>query len=113
VAPLYRYKCPQCEKEVSLIRRASMADEAGRETFCSHDEKPVRMLRSMGTPNVRSVVTGDEYHGLKMVQGVREMVSERATSHFKKHELPRKIEAEGKEEVVKQGLIDAEGNSKV
>jgi putative FmdB family regulatory protein len=105
--PIYRYACPADQSTKSLMRKVSEADESVK-CQCGAE-----MARQIGEPHARAVETGDEYHGLKMVQGVREMATERAREHWRKHELPRIVEREGKEFAVRQGFIDEEGNVKI
>ena len=115
--PLYRYACPECKVEKVVMLKASEADWNHPLCACrlAAGVRPLQteMVRQVGTPSVRAVETGDEYHGLKSVQGVRDMVTERSRDHWRKHELPRIIEKEGKEKAVEQGLIDQEGNVKI
>jgi len=54
----------------------------------------------------------DEYRGKSNPQGLKKQLLERSTEHFKKHELPRIIEKEGKEVAIRQGWLDIEGRPK-
>jgi hypothetical protein len=115
--PLYRYACPECKDEKVVMLKASETDWKHPECYCRFaaglPPLQTEMVRMMGTPNLRAVETGDEYHGLKAVQGIKDMTTERARDHWRRHELPRIVEKDGKEKAVEQGLIDQEGNPKV
>lgn len=68
---------------------------------CQSDMIPV-----MGTPTSKAVTAGDEYRGVKHDLDIKDQIKERSAEHFKKHELPRIIEEQGKEFAIRQGFIN-------
>jgi hypothetical protein len=114
--PIYTYVCPSGHYEKKL-RPVSNSDD---EVICDAPDwskspsEPCGkgMTRQAALPSGRAVETHDDYHGIKAVQGVKKMVGDRATEHWKKHELPRLIEEHGKEHAVKEGWVDVDGKPK-
>ena len=64
----------------------------------------------LGAPAALAKETSDEYRGKSVDQDIKSKLKDRASEHFRKHELPRMIDKHGKEYAQQQGFLDAEGN---
>jgi hypothetical protein len=94
------------DKRVSLL-----SPDGKKEIFCDGCGSSEMAMR-IGTPAVRSMETRDDYRGKSIVEGVEKMVDDRASEHFKKHELPRLIAEKGERWARDQNLIDEDGRPK-
>jgi hypothetical protein len=115
--PIYTYVCPAGHYNKKLRPVTNADDEVLCEAPDWNKSPPsacnLPSTRQPATPQARAVETSDEYHGMKNVQGIKKMVGDRASEHWRKHELPRLIQEHGKEHAVKEGWIDVDGKPKV
>ena len=107
--PFYKFICRHCNLEIKKLLRGPKDAEgySGACHICGH-----ALYFALGKPDKQAVETVDEDRGKKSIQGIEKMIDERASEHFKKHELPRLIEKEGLETAIQQGWVDETGNIK-
>lgn len=107
--PFFRFKCSACDASLKKLLRNKLEAEnySGGCDICG---SPV--VQTLGTPDKQELVTVDEDRGKKHVDGIEEMIDERAKDHFRKVQLPRMIEERGMDYVKENGFVDEDGKPK-
>jgi bacteriocin-like protein len=79
--PMYVFVCINCKaEEKKLLREKELDNISGGCKICG---SPIQ--QSLGRPESRSMETTDEYRGKTNVQGVDQMIEDRAKEHDRKN----------------------------
>lgn len=79
--PLHRFVCANCKTE-----HKKLLTEAQLEIFADNCKVCGGVLNhTLGLPEARPMETTDEYRGKTKVQGVEDMIEERANAHDRKN----------------------------
>lgn len=104
--PFYPYRCAKCGFEKQKLLSPDKAKSYSE--VCPSCKEDV-LKYGLGTPQALGKETKDEYRNKSVEQDLGEKLLERSNEHFRKHELPRIIEKEGKAFAIEQGFITEEG----
>jgi len=79
--PLYIFTCPNCKAKEQRLLKADQVEYFS--DGCRICGSP--LIQTMGKPESRPMETNDEYRGKTNVQGVEDMIEERAKEHDRKN----------------------------
>jgi len=83
--PFYKFKCINCKaEEKKLMEPETLKQFCGACIVCG-----AALQQILGTAEARSLVTKDEYHDKKQVDGLDKMILDRANEHYETHDKPR------------------------
>lgn len=104
--PIYRYNCTACQRSVKMV---VVTDPDGPKQ-CKTCQGSLQ--RAASVPDGIAMETTDDYRGQSRFADTESKRQSRASDHFRKVELKRRIEREGTESAKKNGWLKDEDTPK-